>query len=197
MLFHLLSASSDSGVDGSTVAATILAFVVFFGLIIAGIVGIIVFAVKSGGLFVTATQKEVERLYCDECPFTGENLSRKVLKDNSYTTEVKEVERYRVTGYGNEVYIDKNPTIQKTGGEYVQGDKTEQLTSKTYGYVVTKSVKYTVESGDRLGYSADDTYDVTTTIFTLDNVGTLSKKQITKLKACCRKNSSVSSRFRY
>ena len=197
MLFHLLSASSDSGVDGSTVAATILAFVVFFGIIIAGIVGIIVFAVKSGGLFVTATQKEVERLYCGECPFTGENLSRKVLKDNSYTTEVKEVERYRVTGYGNEVYIDKNPTIQKTGGEYVQGDKTVQLTSKTYGYVVTESVKYTIENGDKLGYSADDTYDVTTTIFTLDNVGTLSKKQITKLKACCRKNSSVSSRFRY
>ena len=195
MLFNLLSAQasdSSSGIDASTLAATILAFAVVGAVIVAGIVFIIMKIVKGG--FATVSQEEYERLYCGNCPFTGESLTLKVLQDKSHRTEVKETKQYRVSNVSVGGFtVDAEPIITKTGGDWVIGDSLKRYTSKSLGYSVLKEVKIWTEFDEHSGEDGD-TYEYTRTTYTVEDFGNLTKSQQHKLVANCKKNTTTHKR---
>ena len=194
MLFNLLST------DGETIALGVVTLLFVGGLVGTGLF-FLIRAIVRGDFkrteagekvgFAIVTKKEKLRLYCSECPFTGEALKREVLEDKSYRTEVREVERYHFSNVtSNSFSVDKTPTKHKVGGEYVLGDSLTRYTSPTFKYSVLKEVKYSTAWGSE---KTDDgiEYKVTTTTYKVESYGILADKKRAKLANNCRKNSKV------
>lgn len=184
MLYNLLSPNAGEWI------ATILAFIVVFGGFGTALVFLVIFIIKSIGAH--PSEKEFDEFIGCTCPFTKESWDRETIKDNGYYEEEKEEEKVRMksAGYG-EYYVDKVKV--KTGGKWVPATyRLVRYTEKTLGYTIVN--EYSVQDGYQAetSWTAESYYTETKDSWTLENPGSLTKKQQAKIMALCKKRSSCS-----
>ena len=182
MLYNLLSPTTEEWV------MFVLAFGLFIGAIVTGVVFLIIFIVKSIG--TVPSKKEFDEFLGSRCPFTKEMFDRQTLKDNGYYQEEKEEEKVRMKSAGYGEYIVDTVKV-KTGGKWVPATYSlVRYTEKTLGYTILN--EYSKQDGYQAetSWTADSYYTETKDSWVLEKPGSLTKKQQAKIMALCKKRSS-------
>lgn len=149
------------------------------------------FSLLIGYRFLKASAEEVDKLREGKCPYTGSSLKVETLKEDK-----KMGKKY--AGYHSEYVFKKTDENTVRGGlvntrlytdQWVEGVLQERWSAEQYGY----SILYTQQRRTERRKNPDPermeelNYIIETYTFEVENFGSLSKKERTRLKKICHK----------